>query len=217
MAAMSASYVLIVSGCVSTTLPPRVTTAQRAGITAADCHGVSIGVERYSWPVYSERLIVALRATDLFGRVDALDAFGNAPTWVARVDRPIYGTAVVPWLTGFSLGLIPTTVDEEHGYSFSLAPSAAPMQSMPVEFSYHGPSTLGWQALFVNLFRDGTATNVYHHPRMVENLAWTIVESEKQICRDGLLRASISLKHGLRRMATVRTDLGRRSIDRDRP
>ena len=173
----------MVGGCASTASPPALTTTQRGDLASAQCHHVSIGVERYAWSVYSERLTAALRATHLFGRVDALDAFATPPTFVARVERPIYGTAAVPWLTAVTLGLIPTTVEEEHGYSFALTPRFAPIQRIPVEFSYHGPSTLGWRALFVNLAHGGTATDVYRHPSMIENLAWTIVEHEQRICR----------------------------------
>src|SRR3989442_4792846 len=130
------AQVVIVGGCGSTALLPKLTSSQRRTLAAAQFHTVSIGVERFTHPVYSDRLIAALRATHLFARVDAVDAFGTAPTFVARVERPIYGAAVVPVFTALSLGLIPTAVEEEHGYAFSLAPSSAPIQRIPVEFSY---------------------------------------------------------------------------------
>jgi hypothetical protein len=168
---------VIVGSCGSTTLPPRLTASQRRSIAAAPLRHVNVGVERFAYSAYSERLTAALGATRLFARVDALEAFETPPTCVARVERAIYGTAVVPWATVLTLGLVPTKVAEEHGYAFSLTASSAPAQKVPVEFSYTAMSTLGWSSVFLNLSPDATGTDVYGHPRLVDDLAWAIVES----------------------------------------
>lgn len=182
-AVVVAAWVFIVGGCGGTSLPPKLTPSQRESLAAAQFHTITVGVERFRHPVYSERLTAALGATHLFAHVDAVDAFDSPPTFVARVERPIYGTAVMPWTTALSLGLIPTTVDEEHGYSFSLSRTTEPTPKIPIEFSYHGTSTLGWLAAFLNLFKDGAAADVYRHPRLVEHLTWTIVEQGERICQ----------------------------------
>jgi hypothetical protein len=177
-----AAWVVLVGGCGSTALPPKLALAQRVGVAGAQFYAVSVGVERFRQPVYSDRLAAALDATHLFAYVATADAFDSPPTFVGRVERPIYGTAVVPWLTGLSLGLVSTTVEEEHGFSFSLTRIAVPAPKIPVEFSYHGTTTLGWRALFLN-FSDGTATDVYRHPRLNEHLAWAIVQQSELICQ----------------------------------
>jgi hypothetical protein len=171
----------LVCGCATTAVPPGLTDGQRATLHATKCLDVTVGVERYRFPAYSDKLIVALRGTGVFAAVEDIGAL-DAPTFVARVERPIYGSAVIPWLTALTVGLIATTVEEEHGYSFSLTPSSAPTEHIPIEFSYHGPSTLGWRAVLINVGRKGTATDVYRHPRMLENVAWAIVEHEARLC-----------------------------------
>jgi hypothetical protein len=139
-------------------------------------------VERFKFPVYSEGLTKTLRATQLFESVvQAAEAHSEADL-VARIERTIYGKATVPCLTGITLGLIPTTVREEHGYSFSLVSGATPVgERVPVEFSYSGPSTLGWYCLLLNLSSDRTSGDVYAHRRFREGLAWAVVEKRDQI------------------------------------
>jgi hypothetical protein len=173
----------MVAGCNRTALPPRLTPSQRAYLAGAHFSGVTIGVERFHYPVYSDRLALALRATHLFAQVDIVETFATAPTFVARVERPVYGTAMVPLVTVLSLGLIPTTVEEEYGYAFSLARSTTPAQRIPVEFTYHDITGVGWRPLFVNLRKDGTLTDVYRHSRLHEALAWEIVQHRQRICQ----------------------------------
>jgi hypothetical protein len=182
-AMVMATQVVMIPFCGSTVLPPTLTPAQRESFARAPFHNITVGVERFERPVYSERLTAALDATHLFARVDAVEAFGAPPTFVALVDRPIYGRAVLPWAPVLTLGVIPMTVDEECGYSFSLTPSSAPIQNIPIDFSYQSASTLGWWALFLNLSSDRTGTEVYGHPRLVEGLAWKIVEQGERICQ----------------------------------
>jgi len=167
-------------GCASTSLPPRLTDAQAKAVETTRFKA-TVGVEPYQFPVYAEKLIRNLRATGLFERVDALAAFAEPPTFVARVDRAIYGTAAIPLWTGLSLGLIPTTVSEQHGHAFSLVPTARREQRIPIVFSYRGPSTLGWWALVLNLTPDRTWRDVYSHPRFIQGLAWQLVAREREI------------------------------------
>jgi hypothetical protein len=178
-----AVFTNVTGACANTALPPKLTSSQRDAIARSQRWCVTVGVEPFRFPVYSDRLLTALIATHLFARVDVVEAFSTPPTFVARVERSVYGTATLPWLTGLSLGFIPTIVEEEHGYAFSLIPSAASDQHIQAGFIYKGASTLGWWALYLNLFRDGTSKDVYGHPRLREALAWTIVEHRERICR----------------------------------
>lgn len=175
--------VLALAGCSSSALPPELPEAQRKAI-ATTHFKATVGVEAYKYPVYSETLTARLRKTQLFDRVDALEAFEAPPTFVARVERTVYGKAGIPLWTIVSLGVIPTTVEEEHGHVFSLTPSASPARKIAIDFRYKGPSTLGWAAVYLGLFaRDQTLGDSREHPRFIQSLAWHVVAREKEIAR----------------------------------
>lgn len=142
---------------------------------------VSIGVEEFKYPVYSEKLTKSLKRTGLFDRVAPLKSFTESPTFIARVERTIHGTAAIPILTALSLGLIPTTVQEEHGHSFSLTATSDADRKIPIEFSYTGPSTLGWWAVILNMLPNHTSADVHEHARFNQGLAWAVVSHKSQI------------------------------------
>ena len=167
-------------GCGSTTLPPRITAEQRALLHKIQM-AVTVGVEDYKYPVYSDGLTKALQNTHLFARVDHLKNFTTAPDIVARVEESIHGNAVIPMLTGLSLGIIPTTTYETHGYSFSLSRPGIGTSRVPVRFAYSGPTTLGWWAMVLNMLPDRTMRDVYSHPRFVESFAWEIATKRGDI------------------------------------
>ena len=167
-------------GCTSSTLPARLTREQRALVNSTRFHA-TVGVDQYKFSVYSDRLIPALQATGLFDRVDSLARFPEPPTFVARVARPIYGTATIPFLTGISLGLIPNWGQEEHGDAFWLIPSARRQDSLLVDFSYRGPSVLGWVCVLLNLTPSFTAGDPDGHPRFSQALAYTIAVQGPEI------------------------------------
>jgi hypothetical protein len=146
---------LILASCSSETLPPPLSEGQLKSI-AATHFKATVGVRQYNAPVYSDYLIKYLRKTELFDEVEPLEAFHTPPTFVARVDRGIYGTATIPIFTAITLGIIPTTVDEEHGLEFSLVPSAPSKTPIAIRFSYKGPSTLGWWAFYRALLPNET-------------------------------------------------------------
>jgi hypothetical protein len=171
---------LTLGGCSSETLPPALSEDQLKAI-AARHFKATVGVRRYNAQVYSDYLINYLRKTQLFERVDPLESFQTPPTFVARVDRGIYGTATIPIFTAITLGIIPTTVEEEHGLEFSLVPSSPPRMPIAIRFSYKGPSTLGWWAFYRALSPNETLGSADSHTRFVQNLAWHVVEHEKEI------------------------------------
>lgn len=174
---------VLAEACGRTTLPSRLTSSQHELLSESYFTGITVGVERFHYPVYSDRLLIGLRGTHLFGRVDMIDAFLLPPTFVARVERPVHGAAVLPLVPTLTLGLVPITVDEEYGYAFSLNRRAASLKAhVPVEFIYHDAAVFGWRGLVVNLSKDGTMGDVYRHPRLHEALAWTIVQHRQEIC-----------------------------------
>jgi len=171
---------LTLGGCSSETLPPTLSEGQLKAI-AATHFKATVGVRQYNAQVYSDYLINYLRKTQLFDEVAPLESFQTAPTFVARVDRGIYGTATIPIFTAITLGIIPTTVDEEHGLQFSLVPSSPPGTPIAIRFSYKGPSTLGWWAFYRALSPNETLGSADWRARFVQSLAWHIVEHEKEI------------------------------------
>src|SRR4051812_41220426 len=105
------------SGCVgwgSSALPPRLTSAEKARVKRTRLP-LTIGVERYEAPAYSDSLRAALQRTEIFERVDDLDHFAEPPSLVARVERRIYGSSGIPVYTLLSFGIIPTSVQETAG------------------------------------------------------------------------------------------------------
>lgn len=170
----------LAGGCASSTLPPRITPEQRALLhkTRID---VSIGVEDYEAPVYSEELTKALGRTHLFFRVDHLTNFTTPPDYVARIEERIYGSATIPVLTGVSLGIIPTTINETHGYSFSISRPGVDSPRVPIRFAYAGPTTLGWWAVILNLAPSRTMRDVCNHPRFIEAFTLEIVRKRDAI------------------------------------
>lgn len=178
--ALAGLTLLTLAGCSSETLPPPLSKDQLKAIAAAHFKA-TVGVKRYNAPVYSDYLMEYLRKTQLFDEVAPLESFHTPPTFVARVDRGIYGTATLPIFTAISLGIVPTTVDEEHGLEFSLVPSSPPKTPIAIKFTYHGPSTLGWWAFYRALLPDEALGSADWRPRFVHSLAWHIVEHEKEI------------------------------------
>ena len=124
--------------------------------------------------MYSERLIESLRRTGLFDAVGSLEELPDAAL-AARVERTIYGTATVPVLTAVSLGFIPTTVEEEWGESFSLRRNGSTSETVPVDFSYRGPSTLGWWAVVRSFSPDVTTASPPETERFRDALSVAIV------------------------------------------
>jgi hypothetical protein len=170
----------MLGGCASSSLPPRITQGQRALLEKTHFH-LSVGVlpDRYS--IYSHNLLKALQETRLFDRVDYVHNFSSPPDINARVHEHIYGSAVLPIYTGLSLGIIPTTVDEEHGFSFELSSPQANLPRVPVRSVHKGPTTLGWWAMALNCLPDRTCQEVKTHPRTIEFLASRIVEQRAAI------------------------------------
>ena len=141
--------ILLVAGCATTRLPPALSAADMARIQRS---GMTVGVEEYRYPVYTDSLIADLRKTGLFGSVDRRWDLPVRPDVVATVEEPIHGTASLrPLLTLVTLGIIPTTIVERHGQVFSLVSPDRPTESVRISYTYESESVLGWVALFLNL------------------------------------------------------------------
>jgi len=165
------------SGCVvgvpSITLPQKLSREQRA-ILKATRFEATIGVEEYKYPVYHEGLTRSLQETGLFSRVDVLSNFSESPTLIARVERRIHGSATLPIVALLSFGIIPQTVEQEWGVSFSLRSADTPDNSVEIEFRYQGPSTLGWIGLLLNLSPNLTFRNPKFTERFYDAFAYEI-------------------------------------------
>src|SRR5260370_14885413 len=171
---------LTVAGCSSETLPPALSGDQLKAI--AETHfKATVGVRRYNAPVYSDYLIEYLRNTQLFDEVAPLEAFRTPPTFVAQVDRGIYGTATIPIFTISTFGIVPTIVEEEHGLEVSLVPGLPPEKPIAIKFSSKGPSTLGWSAFYRAFLPNETLGPADWRARFVQRLALHGVQHKGEI------------------------------------
>lgn len=166
-------------GCGSFSLPPKPTESQLAVLKQTHFKA-TVGVEAYKYPVYSEQLVNDLRATGLFDAVEPLDSIPN-PTLIARVERTVYGKAAIPIWTIVTLGIVPTTVEEEHGHVFSFHPANNAGSAVVIDYRYRGTSTLGWIAAFRNFSSDRTSENPIQTPRFREGLAVAVSARREQI------------------------------------
>lgn len=170
----------MLGGCASSSLPPRITQEQRALLEKTHFK-LSLGIAPDRYPIYSDNLLKALRETGLFDRVDYVHNFTSPPDLQAHVREHIYGSGVIPIATGLSLGFIPTTVDEDHGFSFALSNPRSKLPEVPVRCVHKGPTTLGWWAMALNCLPDRTFQEVKTHPRTIEFLASRVVERREAI------------------------------------
>lgn len=168
--------------CATATVPAALSPEDAALVSKVRIPA-TVGVERYDPAVYSERLISSLRSTGLFEDVGPLDEIDD-PDLIASVRRPIYGTAsVLPVLTLLTLGIVPTWVSEEWGESFTISNARARDSEVEIEFTYSGPSTLGWAALLLAPLPKHALGRPYDKPRFRRAFAAAIAREEDQIRR----------------------------------
>lgn len=127
----------------------------------------------------SDRLLGALRATGLFDRVSLLSD-ASKPDLIAYPAPRFDKSAGLPVRTALTLGIVPTSTDEEWGEVFSLRRPDSP-QEVIIDFSYKGSKTLGWIATFLNISPERTADNPRETLRYHDALSWAICEKESQI------------------------------------
>ena len=174
--ATSTLYLLV--GCASAPLPPRLTAAQSKRLSELPLP-YSVGVAPYMHPVYSEELTAALKASGVFSQVAPLGDFTRPPDLIATVEKSVHGTAVIPALTFITAGVVPTVVQEDHGFVFSLAPSSRKSQKTMVDASYSGTTTLGWAALGIRALPDYTGTEPEQSERFRRMLAYRTLSALK--------------------------------------
>jgi hypothetical protein len=170
------------TGCVgwgSAALPPRLTSAEKARVHRTQLP-LTVGIERYEAPAYSDSLRAALQGTKLFERVDDLERFAKPPSLVARVERRIYGSTAIPVYPLLTFGIIPMSVQETAGESFSLSPADHPEQRVKIEYTHRGRTTLGWVAL-LDVFHPNRTVFPFdpeHNSRFRSRLKLSILEHE---------------------------------------
>ena len=169
----------LLKGCASEQRPLPLNASEETQLEARAL-GLSLGVEPSTPPVYAENLLHALRQTGLFRDVQPAENI-QTPDLFARVERPIYGNAVIPILTFVTLGLIPTVTEDEHGHSFSLRSPTSSAERVMVEYVHRGYTVLGWVAGFLNLFPQWTGDNVRHDPRFQDRLKLAILTKTREI------------------------------------
>jgi hypothetical protein len=166
-------------GWASSALPPRLNRQEKARLHQAHLP-FTVGVERSRYPAYSDSLREALQRAKLFDRVDDLERFSDPPTLVARVERRIYGSTAIPVYPLLSFGVIPMSVQETAGESFSLSSPDHPEERVMIEYTYRGRTTLGWVALLDIFHPNRTAFPFFpeHSRRFCDHLKLSILEHE---------------------------------------
>ncbi len=171
---------LLTGACSTTTLPPELSDAQQ-NLIRTTRFDATVGVEPYELPVYSEQLLAALRATGMFRQVDPIAAYRTPPDLVARVERAVSGEPTLPLLTALTLGILPTTVDEKHGYVFSLRSARTQGDALGIECTFTGRTTLGWLAAALNFLPNHAMKDATLDARMAEMLALQIATGKDSI------------------------------------
>ncbi len=142
--------------------------------------GLALGVEPSTPPVYAQSLLRALQETGLFRDVQSSDKI-HGPHLLVRVEKPITGNAVIPFLTFITLGLIPTVTEEHHGYSFSLRSSASSARTVSIEYVHRGYTVLGWIAGALNFVPQWTGGGIQSDPRFKDRLKLAILLKAEDI------------------------------------
>lgn len=181
-ALLASSLFCLLVGCVSAPLPPRLTQVQSERLSELPL-SYSVGVVAYMYPVYSDSLTTALKASGVFSQVAPLGDYKRPPDLIATVEKSVHGTAVIPALTFITFGVVPTVVQEDHGFVFSLAPSSRKSQKTMVDASYSGTSTLGWAALFIRALPDYTGTEPEQSERFRRIFAYRTLSALKDRVR----------------------------------
>lgn len=168
--------------CASVDLAPRISSQQKQAIASTRLP-YTVGVAEHHHPAYSDGLLRALRQTHLFARVSHLKDLSTPPELVARVEDEIHGEPVIPFATGLSLGLIPTTVEEEWGVSFSLSTPTACAPPVKIVYCYKARTTLGLVSLVRAMSPEVTLGDAKADPRFREGVAATIADHADEISR----------------------------------
>jgi hypothetical protein len=143
---------LLLGGCGTMQLPPRLTPDERTLVESHRFDAV-VGVAPYKFDHIRKDVRAVVSDTRLFTRVDFvedLEAMGVAPDLVVSVQGVSGGTALIPILTLVSLGVLPTFARETMGYDLIFA---APDRSeaLTVGYSFRGRVGLGILASPLNL------------------------------------------------------------------
>ena len=131
---------LLGSGCVSQVLPPSTD-----DIIFKIDQPVYIHPSRHE--VYRKSLAKALERAEVFTEVK-METVDDPEVFRAKVHRRVSGSAVIPFFTFISLGIIPTIVEEEFGESFYLNYEG---KQYKVEATWKGNTILGWLAVVMNV------------------------------------------------------------------
>jgi hypothetical protein len=93
----------------------------------------------------------------------------------------VSGKAVIPVWTALSLGIIPLSFTEEHGFVFSLGLPDGSGEPVMVDTSYSGRTTLGWIALFLNTSSVRTARRAERTKRFHWHFRKVTAESAREL------------------------------------
>lgn len=182
-------------GCGAERLPARLEQAERASLACATLPLV-VGVERTSdgepkaatepkeWEGDWENsrrdaLIASLRQAGLFREVGRTNRLRAVPDLIARVELDESGPNVVPIVTVFSLGLIPTTWDTNYRVKVVFRNPKSD-KTVQADYSYTSTCVYSWIATPLALSPDWALDNSTHH-RIYDRLALAIAQRAPQL------------------------------------
>lgn len=169
----------IIGGCSSTILAPELTKEEQNVVINVH-YNLVIGVREFGAKIYSDRLLNALKKTNLFKEVNHLDSLSRTPDLIAKVEDSISGSAIIPIFTLITLGIFPTWTEEEHGNIFSLNFPDSTKQPIKIDCTFKGTTYLGWIAGFMNISKNRISHSPAEHPRYYSQLAYKIITSMKK-------------------------------------
>ncbi len=142
----------------------------------------TVEVEPYRYAYHSDLLLQTLRDAGVFQVVAPVGTLPDGPDFVARIEQPPENPAFVePMATFVTLGIVPTTLNEEHGFAFSLAPPDRPDDRVHLDYRFGGESTMGWWALLLNLSPDRGFEHPHDHERFSQGLAAEVFAHREEI------------------------------------
>lgn len=169
------------NACTSAKLAPEVSAAERARAAATSLPYAVVVEHGKHPPIYSERLVTALRATKLFARVDLAGSGPAGAPLVARVTSPSEGAAVIPFFTAITLGLFPTIAEETWGLAFTLEAPGSSVAPVEIDYRWSGDTWLGWASALVNLLPRRSGGDPYGEPGYAEYVAASVAAHAEAI------------------------------------
>jgi hypothetical protein len=200
---LSLCALIACSSCVSTNVPPPLSSQQRSIVNSQTLPQITLGLEspegryqdaldQHALQIYTQNMIMRLRQTELFDEVNITNLLSRPPDLIARLDLGAdwreYGE-IFPIFTVLTLGIVPQWIKTDDGIDFSLyAPDSA--NQIEIKNRQKGTVCMGWACTFLNILPSWYAMDIDHNT--IQYLRWSVLAH-----RDDIL---LELERGGKRM-----------------